>query len=257
MSKLTKMKPIMNKIIANGCIKNHTTNNYELHKISLPAGTRLGYKVITAESEDNDANYETAFKNIYNTIKDWSGTYINDSIITALGYCGSKCQDYSKIQLVEICTKKELDLTYCPNYLDAKKKESSSTDKENQLNGQHKPMDHNLKSKLSKINITGPIIDDIGKKLGSATISWDAFTPEITFPHSLNHSDFLTITPIATIETKHYEARKVTFHGQDPIIIEACVGNAGEYIESEGLMPNTFPPVNYDELRKLPKTKII
>ncbi|MEK9727882.1 MAG: hypothetical protein VW397_07240 [Candidatus Margulisiibacteriota bacterium] len=248
----------MNKNIAIGDIRNHTTNNYELHRITLPAGTRLGYKVITAESDNNNENYDAAFKNIYPTLKDWSGTYINDSIITALGYCSSKLEDYSKIQLVEICTKKELKLVDCPGYLNAIKADNNNPiDKENQPNGHPTPIDH-LKSELSKINITGYIVNDIGDKLGSATISWDAVTPEIAFPHSLNQSDFLTITPIATIKTINFEVQKVSFHDQDPITIPSGVRNAGEYIESIGSMPATFPPVNIVKLTKLyEKTKIV
>tara|TARA_A100001015_G_scaffold320730_1_gene448225 strand:+ start:1300 stop:2055 length:756 start_codon:yes stop_codon:yes gene_type:complete len=251
------MKPVMNKNIAIGDIKNHPTNHYELHMITLPAGTRLGYKVITAESDNNNDNYDTAFKNIYSSVEDWSGTYINNSIITAMGYCGKKLEHYSKIQLIEICTKKELTLMDCPDYLNAIKADNNDpADKENQPNGLPKPIDL-LKSTLSKINITGYIVNDIGEKLGSATVSWDANTYEIAFPHSLNQFDFLTMTPIATIKTKNFEARKLSFHDHDPITIPSGVQSAGEYIESIGSMPATFPTVNFDELRELPKTKIV
>ena len=65
----------MNKNIAIGDIKNHSTNHYELHMVTLPAGTRLGYKVITAESEDNYANYKTAFKNSFPTLRDFQHLY--------------------------------------------------------------------------------------------------------------------------------------------------------------------------------------
>ena len=248
----------MNKNIAIGDIKNHPTNHYELHMIPLPAGTRLGYKVITAESDNNNDNYDTAFKNIYSSVVDWSGTYINDSIITALGYCDKK---FSKIQLIEICTKKELKLMDCPDYLNAVKPDNNDpANKENQPNGQPEPIDL-LKSKLSKININGPLVDDIGEKLGSATISWDAETYEIVFPHSLNKSNFLTIAPIATIKTTHKDSTcvvtEVAFN-DDPTTIPKNVCNAGEYVMKNNESIRTrFPTVNFDELRKLPKTKLI
>ena len=248
----------MNKNIAIGDIKNHPNNHYELHMITLPAGTRLGYKVITAESEDNYANYKTAFKNSFPTLRDFSGTYINDSIITALGYCDKA---FSKIQLIEVCTKKELKLVDCPDYLNAiKPNNNNPIDKENQPNGQPEPIDL-LKSELSKINITEYIVNDIGKKLGSAFLSWDAESYEIVFPHSLNQSDFLTITPIATIKTTHKYGTcvvtEVAFNDQDPIEIKKDVHPGKLVMENNESIRTTFPAVNFDELRKLPKTKIV
>ena len=149
----------------------------------------------------------------------------------------------------------------CPDYLNAiKPNNNNPIDKENQPNGQPDPVDL-LKSTLSKINITEYIVNDIGKKLGSAFLSWDAESYEIVFPHSLNQSDFLTITPIATIKTTHKYGTcvvtEVAFNDQDPIEIDKDVHPGKLVMENNESIRTTFPTVNFDELRKLPKTKIV
>ena len=184
---------------------------YTLEAMAFKTGTLLGYKVITMELDDEADNHNKAFQNVKPTLTDWSGTYINKHILTALSYCQTKLEYCEKIQLVRISTKKDLRVLTCEKYIDDVKPENYSSVK-NPLES----LKSCLKNELG-INPNEPILNAIGEH-GNAFLSYDAEDTEIAFPHSLNHNEYLSFEHLASFTTKESygfrEVKTINFSNQ-------------------------------------------
>ena len=216
------------------------TEPYTLVTMTVETGTLLGYKVITMESAVEEKNYNKAFENIKPTLTDWSGTYINKDILTALSYCQTKLEYCEKIQLVRISAKKDLTIKVCKRYIDDVKPENDSSVK-NPLES----LKSCLKNKIG-INPSKPILNAVGE-LGYAFLSYDAENTEIAFPHSLDHNDFLNIERIASFTTKEKygvkEVRSINFN--DGYTIKIPSGASLEKAVPKHSLIEGFPPGCY------------
>jgi hypothetical protein len=216
------------------------TEPYTLETMTVETGTLLGYKVITMELDDEADNHNEAFQNVKPTLTDWSGTYINKDILTALSYCPTKLEYCEKIQLVRISAKKDLTIKVCEKYIDDVKSKNNNSEKTPK-----ECLKTCLENELG-INRNEPILNAIGG-LGHAFLSYDAEDTEIAFPHSLNHNDFLNIERIASFTTKEKygvkEVRSINFNDGDTIKIPS--GESLEKAVPKHSLTEGFPPGCY------------
>ena len=217
--------------------------HYTLKQFVCPAKTLLGYKVITMDADNANENHNEAFKNIKSSQENWSGTYINKDILTALNYCPTKLEQYDNIQLVKISTKTELNVIFCKDYLDDVKPENTT---KKLMENPEEALKIALNNELN-IDLTKPILHALGEQHNAAFISYDANDTEIAFPHSLNHNDFLTIEQLATFTVnKKYgfkEVSKINFSDKT-ISIESGVNIESELSNTQLIVD--FPPANYN-----------
>ena len=212
---------------------------YTLETMTFKTGTLLGYKVITMELDDEADNHNEAFQNVKPTLTDWSGTYINKDILTALSYCPTKLEYCEKIQLVRISTKKDLKVLTCEKYIDDVKPENDSS-VENPLESLKNCLNNEL-----KINPSKPILNAVGER-GYAFLSYDAEDTEIAFPHSLDHNDFLNIERIASFTTKEsYGFREVKTINVSNKTITIPSGATLEQELLNTTLASDFPPALY------------